>query len=230
MKPAYQLKLDTDFISNVQRATLSTEDFGIEPTHGLFASSEWWEQIGAGKLPVVTLHGVITRRYMGSMGDWPEIEVRSDNGEVSHWTRKVNSKEQDALYVPGQRIEIDYVVQRHRPKSFDHGSEVREVIEIRVEPSTGANSAQNYARLRAQELAAAVCLNYMVIVGVAQQLGELAAVPGVMEEEARQVFTNLASEIRGATTHGKRDALTAVLEHWRQPVIEACKRLSHSKS
>jgi transcription elongation factor len=46
----------------------------------------------------------------GSMGDWPEIEVRSDKGEVSHWTGKVNSKEQDALYFPGQQIEIDYVV------------------------------------------------------------------------------------------------------------------------
>jgi len=73
-------------------------------------------------------------------------------------------------------------------------------------------------------------LNYVVIVGAAQQLGELAAVPVVVDEEARKVFTNLASEIRAVTTQGKRDALTAVLERWRRPVIETCKRLSHSKS
>src|SRR5262250_387439 len=102
MRTAYELKKDTELISNVQKATLSTEKFGIEPTHGLFGSSEWWEQISSGRLPLHTLRGVITKRYMGSMGDWPEIEVQTETGKLSHWTRQVNSKEQDALYIPGQ--------------------------------------------------------------------------------------------------------------------------------
>jgi hypothetical protein len=72
---------------------------------------------------------------MGSMGDWPEIRVRSNDGEISQWTREVNVKQQDALYIPGQRIEIDYVLQRHRPKSFDKGGETKIVIEIRVDPN-----------------------------------------------------------------------------------------------
>jgi len=69
---------------------------------------------------------------MGSMGDWPEFQMVSESGEVSQWTREVNLKEQDALYLVGQRVEVDYVLQRHRPKSWDRGAETRCVIEIRV--------------------------------------------------------------------------------------------------
>jgi hypothetical protein len=130
MKPAYQLRNDATFIAQVQKATRNTDNFGIEPTHGLFGSQEWWEQIASGKLAMHTLCGVIIERFWGSMGDWPEIKVENDTGEISHWTRKVNTKDQDALYIPGQRIEIDYVLQRHRPKSSDHGAEVKQVIEV----------------------------------------------------------------------------------------------------
>lgn len=133
MITAYELKKDLGFISRVQKATLSTEQFGIEPTHGLFGSSEWWDQIAAGKLPLRTLRGVITRRYMGGMNDWPEIEVQSETGEMSNWGRRGNSPEQDTLYIPGRRIEIDYVVERRRMRSFDHGAETKSVVEIRIE-------------------------------------------------------------------------------------------------
>jgi hypothetical protein len=66
------------------------------------------------------------------MNDWPEFEMIGDSGEESRWTREVNSPKQDQLYRIGARIEIDYVWQRHRPKSFDRGAEVKQVIEIRI--------------------------------------------------------------------------------------------------
>src|SRR5579859_1585579 len=153
MKPAYQLKADSSRIAAIQKATLSTDEFGIEQKHGLFGSLEWWEQISSGRLPLHTLCGVIVDRFWGSMADWPEITVRSDGGETSHWTREVNVKEQDSLYIPGQPIEIDYVLQRHRPKSFDKGSATKLVVEIRVEPT--AQTPGSYERLCAKELAQA---------------------------------------------------------------------------
>jgi hypothetical protein len=81
----------------------------------------------------------------------PNKLVKSDDGETSHWTREVNLKEQDALYIPGQRIEIDYVLQHHRPKSHDKGGETKLIVEIRVEPT--AQTPGSYERLRAKELA-----------------------------------------------------------------------------
>jgi hypothetical protein len=133
LKTAYQLSKNEKFIQQVQRATITTEEFGIEPTHGIFGSSEWWETIASGELPVQTASGVITQVYMGSMNDWPEFAMEIDSGEVLRWTREVNTKEQDALYRVGRRVEVDYVLQRHRPKSWDRGAETKCVIEIRVD-------------------------------------------------------------------------------------------------
>ncbi len=132
MGVVYRLRDDARKIADVQRATLSTTEFGIEPTHGLFGSEEWWGQIAGGTLPVDTLRGTITRVYMGSMGDWPEFEMRTDLGELSRWTREAKSTALAGAYAVGRAIEIDYVVQRHRPAAWDGGAETRVVVEIRV--------------------------------------------------------------------------------------------------
>jgi hypothetical protein len=78
LKPAYQLKNDAIFIAQLQKATRNTDNFGIEPTHGLFGAQEWWEQIASGKLALHTLRGVIIEQIWGSVGDWPEIKVEND--------------------------------------------------------------------------------------------------------------------------------------------------------
>jgi hypothetical protein len=221
MRIAYELRTDTDWISKVQKATLGTKEFGIEPTHGVFGSSEWWEQISSGWLPLQTLTGVITKRYMGSMGDWPEIEVRGDSGDVSHWTRNVNAKERDRLYIPGQRIEIHYVMQRHRPKSFDHGAEFKQVIEIRVEPSASPGA---YEKVRATEIAQAILLRYSVLLEGARELAELGKVTGVMDEESRRVFSQIADEIQATRTRTGADSnSTAILDRCRVRVLSICK-------
>jgi len=131
----YLLREDAPHIEAVQRATRTTKKFGIEPTHGMFGSSEWWEQIAAGKLPVHTLMGKITDVYMASMNDWAEFKMISDAGEESSWTRMRRASIPDAIYRIGSRIEIDYVLQRHRPEFYDKDGEFKQVLEIRVDDS-----------------------------------------------------------------------------------------------
>lgn len=223
MKPAYQLKEDSARIAAIQKATLTTDEGGIEQTHGLLGSREWWQHISSGQLPLHTLRGVIVERFWGSMADWPEITVRSDEGEVSQWTREVNSKEQDALYIPGQRIEIDFVLQRHRPKSFDMGGETKVVIEIRVEPN--AQTPGSYERLRAKELAQAVSLFYPNIIDAAYHLSELGKTPSVMDEDAHRVFTSIAREVESLIMQNRYGAMEALLNHWKEPVLASCKRM-----
>ena len=70
MTVVYHLRKNTQYIKAVQKATLATKDFGIEPNHGPFGSDEWWEHISRGTLPVHTLSGHITKVYMASMNDW----------------------------------------------------------------------------------------------------------------------------------------------------------------
>ncbi|HKN22368.1 MAG TPA: hypothetical protein VJX73_13175 [Terracidiphilus sp.] len=129
----YCLKDDKSATERVRHATRTTENFGIEPTHGMYGSEEWWQKIESGELPTHTLRGTISKVYMASMGDWPEFKMAGDDGHESTWTRLMHSPEQDRLYRVGSPVEIDFVWQQHRPKSFDHGARVEVVLEIRIE-------------------------------------------------------------------------------------------------
>jgi hypothetical protein len=102
MLTIYRLRADKDFIAQVQKATTTSEEFGIEPTHGLFGSAEWWQHVRDGTLPVHTLRGAITRVYMGSMNDWPEFTMRSETGEESSWSRYANNPVFASLYTVGR--------------------------------------------------------------------------------------------------------------------------------
>ena len=70
---------------------------------------------------------------MGSMNDWPEFTMRSETGEETSWSRYANDPDFASLYTVGRSVELDYVFQRHRPKSFDGGSEQKIPIEVRVD-------------------------------------------------------------------------------------------------
>jgi hypothetical protein len=133
MLTIYRLRADKDFIAQVQKATTTSEESGIEPTHGLFGSAEWWRHVRDGTLPVHTLRGTITCVYMGSMNDWPEFTMRTETGEESSWSRYASDPAFASLYTVGRPIELDYLVQQHRPQSFDSGAKHKIPIEIRVD-------------------------------------------------------------------------------------------------
>jgi hypothetical protein len=132
MRTVYRLRDDLEHIAQVQRATLTTEEFGIEPTNGLFGSTEWWSQIASGLLPTHTASGTIHRLYMGSMGDWPEFELVASDRTKSQWTRYASSVDQSSLYQVGRAVEVDYVLQRFRPKAWNPNEETKVVIEVRI--------------------------------------------------------------------------------------------------
>ena len=237
MQVAYRLKDDAKHIAQVQKATLTTDEFGIEPTDGLFGSPEWWNRISGGALPLHTHKGTITERYMGSMGDWPMIRVLSDAGEKSDWTREVNRKEQDALYRVGRRIEIDYVLQQHRGKFRARNPEHRKIVlEIRVEPDAGGDAPGAYEKLLAREIAHRVLTAPILYVGEASyQLAELGRTPGVMSHEVHNVFTSARSELESlingcpiANSEERKqfDRTHADLEaRWKDKVIAACREI-----
>lgn len=236
MKIAYRLKDNPNHIAQVQKATLTTENFGIEPTHGLFCSPEWWERIAGGDLRIHTLRGIVTDRFMGSMGDWPMIKVRNDAGEESSWTREVNIQEQDALYRVGRRIEIDYVIQHFRRKSSDPNAEHKVVIEIRVGPGTPEeNSPGNYEKLRASEIALGVLTQpFWTVVEVAHELAELGETPGVMPGDAHKAFLAASSDLDRAVSelpegpdarHEFDRIMNKLQARWKDEVFAACRKL-----
>ena len=134
MQIVYQLRRNQKFIDQVQKATLTTKEFGIQQTHGLFGSPEWWKNIQTGELKTQVVRGVIHHVYMGSQNDWPMCEVLSDDGEISKWTREMQDFSSDSLYRLEQKLEIDYVLQKSRPDApWSAGAEQKNVLEIRIE-------------------------------------------------------------------------------------------------
>lgn len=242
MKVAYSLKDDPKHIAQVQKATLTTDDFGIESTDGLFGSPEWWDRIANGGLPVHTLRGTIAERFMGSMGDWPEIRILSDTGEKSSWTREVNRREQDALYRVGRHIEIDYVLQKHRGKSSARKPEHKVVVEIRVEPDAEGDVPGAYEKLLAHEIAQRVLTAPILLVFEASyQLAELGRPPGVMPAEAHRVFLDAYAEcdrlIGGRRLPNDPEARSKAMHQiqeletrWTDSIFVACRKIVENQT
>lgn len=128
----YRLRDDADKVRQIQEATLKTKEFGLQPTHGLHGSHDWWNNVARGALKLHTLKGTIVKVYMGSMGDWPEFQVQEADGTESSWTRDAQSRELDALYQVGCAVEIDYVVERFKEEAWNGPEETKCVVEIRV--------------------------------------------------------------------------------------------------
>jgi hypothetical protein len=105
----YDLAEDYETIRLIQRATLNTKEFGLEPEVALYGSDEWWQAVKDGRIPTHSVSGVISSVYMTGHGDWPEFEIDSGN-EKSRWTR-VGDQSQ---YGPGRRVKVEYVVQKRR--------------------------------------------------------------------------------------------------------------------
>ncbi len=124
-------------MTKVQQATLTTKEFGIEPTHGLFGSTEWWRHIEDGSLPVHTIKGEIVRVYMASMNDWPMFEMRTADGSLHQFTQEMSPSGTfpDEPYVVGRKVEVDFVWQNSRKQAPDWGlpKEAQVVTAIRIE-------------------------------------------------------------------------------------------------
>ena len=134
MKTLYRLADDHEQIARMQKATLTSEEFGIVQTHGLIGAPEWWYKIRSGELPSQTLRGVISMVFMGSMGDWPEFRAKMDNGSEESFTRECTTADLDQEYQVGRTVEIDFVWQKYK-KSWTGSDDARIVTEIRVDCS-----------------------------------------------------------------------------------------------
>jgi hypothetical protein len=98
MQVIYQLRLDQKSIDAVQKATLTTKEYGLQQTHGLFGSPAWWDNIESGRLQQHTVSGVITKVFMAGHNDWPMCEVLSDDGKLSKWTRETQDSLSESVY------------------------------------------------------------------------------------------------------------------------------------
>jgi hypothetical protein len=125
----YDLRDAVDYVARIQEVTRTTKDFGLEPEPYLFGSDEWWRAVERGEIPIHRVKGIIETPRWGSMGDWPMVRIRHDDGNVSEWTREGDV----AQYSRGRPIKLEYVLQRHRKEStFSLDSEKKVLLRVWV--------------------------------------------------------------------------------------------------
>ena len=113
----YDLRHDGDHVAAVQKATLSTTDFGLVPEHGLFGSDEWWQAVDSGEIPTHVSEGRISRVFMSGHNDYPEFTVggRSWTRQTSETTGGTLSRRAKAeLFRVGSYARVLYVMQKSK--------------------------------------------------------------------------------------------------------------------
>jgi hypothetical protein len=131
----YSFEQDQTRIDAMRKASLGATNFGVSPFPALVGTPEWWSATQDGSLARVIVSGTISRVYWGSMGDWPECEVSSDNGSKTTWTREGDI----TRYVEGLQVRIVYVL--HPWKTSDQedrlGGPSKIVLTVEIEDSDG---------------------------------------------------------------------------------------------
>jgi hypothetical protein len=134
----YDFADDQAKIEAMQRATLGPTDFGVSQEPALVGSAEWWRAISEGGLPRETIEGTIASVYWGSMGDWPEFEIRSADGLTSRWTREGDV----TRYVVGLRVRLTLTRQRWKAPRQLLGDTSSIVLRVEIEASDRRSDRQ----------------------------------------------------------------------------------------
>ncbi|HEV2180148.1 MAG TPA: hypothetical protein VGR59_07500 [Gemmatimonadaceae bacterium] len=123
MRKTYDIRQDAERIARIRASERSTTGLGLSPAQAPFGSPEWWAAIDDGRIPLYTVHGVISRLYVSGLPspDWPEFEIDAE-GERSSWPRMTSDGPpgsptrlaRDALYELGRPVLLKYVRQRLR--------------------------------------------------------------------------------------------------------------------
>lgn len=128
--PIYQLETDAVNLQHMQAASSGRGPTGLKATHGLIGSTEWWDNVDTGRLPIVTVRGKVSRFWPGHHGDYPEFELLEESGMRSVWGCQVSAARAEFRFAAGTKVEVDYVYQQLKTP-FNGSTESKVVIEIR---------------------------------------------------------------------------------------------------
>lgn len=109
----YDLRENWRYVASVQDATLNRPGYGLDPNPAILGSEEWWQAVADGRIPSRVEVGVVTDVQWGSMGDWPEWCLLSDDGREMTWTREGDH----TRYVIGLRARIRVATVRWKADS-----------------------------------------------------------------------------------------------------------------
>lgn len=118
-----ELKADPEYVSLTQSLILdkSRHYFGLNGAYGLFGSQEWWDSITQGKMPLLSLSGVIKKAYVAGQdpSDFNNtIGLLLDDGSIQSVGIYTNQDEDLIFFDKGHRASIVYALDELKPKAM----------------------------------------------------------------------------------------------------------------
>ena len=110
-----ELKINPQRVALTQALTQNASKpyMGLKGTHGLFGSLAWWESIFQGRMPLLSISGIIQRAYVAGQderGMNNTIDLMLDDGSVRTVGIYVNDKDDIRLFRHGFRADIVYAL------------------------------------------------------------------------------------------------------------------------
>jgi hypothetical protein len=110
---AIELARDPEQVELAQALTLNPKKpyLGLKGNHGLFGSSDWWQNIRNGVIPTKRLTGVIQRVYVSGQdaSDQPNtFDMTSNDGNVYAEGIYVNSPDDAIRFKSGCTVDVFY--------------------------------------------------------------------------------------------------------------------------
>jgi len=143
--------LSAELSSNPKRVELAqalTQDrtrpyMGLKGNYGLFASSEWWNNINQRVIPLRFVTGTVVRAYEAGqdrIGKNNTVDLLIDDGSTVPVGIYVNNPKDIALFKPGVMVEIVYALDELKQRARD-GSVDYSKVALEMTVSVEHNSA-----------------------------------------------------------------------------------------
>ena len=125
---AYELSRDRTYLERLQLASVESNEFALDSSHGLPGSKQWWKAVRDGSIPTLSVEGKVVDVRVS--GNWPEFEIDAE-GTLTTWCLEGDIRS----YRIGQRARVDYVVHGFQtPREGDGDDSAKIVLRILLEP------------------------------------------------------------------------------------------------
>ncbi|MDT7836052.1 hypothetical protein [Aquabacterium sp. OR-4] len=134
---ARELELTPQTIEKAHKLTLdrSRPRIGLKGKHGLFASTEWWNNVKNGTIATLKVKGQVVDVYAAGAdaSTLPDmIDIATDDGTLVSAGIYVNDPADVALYTVGKRVALMYALDELKDQPAEDGSINRAKIALEM--------------------------------------------------------------------------------------------------
>lgn len=140
------LEEDPKHVEIVRALTLNRQKpfMGLKGTMGLFASSEWWNNINQGVMPLKFVSGTVVKVYEAGQdrtGRPNNVQLKTSDGTLEDVGIYLNDKKDARLFRVGVHVELVYALDELKSQPDRNGGTAYSEVALEMAVSTNPKSA-----------------------------------------------------------------------------------------